>query len=1288
MAEKSATREIQTAILRFAAGAFIVIGMAIGLVSSWPLYNEMKKNNERQLMRAVADKKLAIQEFLDGAKDSAMQVTSRTAIREKLEEYYAGTALLGELSAFTESKLLDAIGRSSLIVGISRLDRNGNPIAHVGDSIPQQLWVIPQDGLRVAEVGLPFAEDGKALLVVGAPVLDRALKRVATDIIMIDLSRLRSIVENPSNLGPSEKVFLGMRTPKTLLLIFGSSSVKESQFLTPIDDSLIKEALGRAFLDQSGMLDHVNSESQPYMVAYAPIAGTNWGLAIRVSKDEFYGSMWNQLFLAGAVIVVSVLLGTLGMIFVIRPLTGKLIFRAEDLEQEIRAKTAQLYSELAQRKNAEEALTKARDELEQRVAERTEELASLNKELAQDITERKQAEEALGIVVLRARIERNLAEEALRESELRLSALIDFLPDATLAIDKDKRIIIWNRAIEEMTGIPAQEMIGKGDYAYTLPFYGVARPQLMDLFWEPEHEIAAKYPLMNREGANLVIEVFCPGLNAGAGAFVWAKASPLRDSEGRLIGAIECIRDITERKQAEEALREREEFLSSIVENIPDMIFIKDAKELRFVRFNRAGEKLLGYKREDLIGKNDYDFFTKEQADFFTKKDVEVLESGQVYDIPEEPIETNKGERILHTKKIPILDKTGNPIYLLGISEDITEGKQGERERLANLRFFESMDQVNRAIQGTNDLAQMMSDVLDVVLSIFDCDRAFLMYPCDPEAESWSSPMERTKPEYTGVLALGLEMPMDPDVAETLRLLLPTDGPVKFGPGTPNPLPQDVSERFGFKSFMSMALHPKVGCSWQFGIHQCSYERVWTQEEERLLKEIGRRLADGLTTLLVYRDLCESEQRYRMVFENSPVSIWEEDFSGVKTLFDDLKKQGVTDIETFFARHPETVRRCAELTRIVDANQAALKMHAATNKEELLAGLASTFTPESFGTFKQELICLWNAGSEMIADSVVKTLSGAARNVTVSFSVCPGYEGTISKVLVSLTDITERKRAEEELNLYRAHLEDLVKVRTQELQERTQQLEAANVRLRDADRLKSVFLASMSHELRTPLNSIIGFTGIMLMGMTGALSEEQKKQLMMVKNSANHLLGLINDVLDIAKIEAGRVTLSLERFEIGEVVDSVLETVSPMAAAKGLELVREVPSGLVLTNDKRRVKQILMNIIGNAVKFTEHGSVTIAAGIADDKNVELRFTDTGIGIKEEDMKKLFSPFQQIDATLTKAYEGTGLGLFLCKRLVSLLGGDIRASSEYGRGSEFTVVLPPAYGGPNEKDIGG
>jgi len=257
-------------------------------------------------------------------------------------------------------------------------------------------------------------------------------------------------------------------------------------------------------------------------------------------------------------------------------------------------------------------------------------------------------------------------------------------------------------------------------------------------------------------------------------------------------------------------------------------------------------------------------------------------------------------------------------------------------------------------------------------------------------------------------------------------------------------------------------------------------------------------------------------------------------------------------------------------------------------------------------------------------------------------------------------EVAERKQAEEDVRKY------------------AEQLEQVNIRLQEMDRLKSVFLASMSHELRTPLNSIIGFTGIILQGMTGEVNQEQRKQLTMVKNSASHLLSLINDLLDISKIEAGRVELSLEEFSLDDVVREVVESVSPTASEKGLELVTEVPEGITLFSDRRRIKQVLMNFMSNAVKFTDQGSVRITARIPGDDNLEVRVIDTGVGIKKEDMDKLFQPFQQIDVSLTKKHEGTGLGLHLSKKLADLLGGDVSAKSEYGRGSEFAFTIPLRY----------
>lgn len=190
--------------------------------------------------------------------------------------------------------------------------------------------------------------------------------------------------------------------------------------------------------------------------------------------------------------------------------------------------------------------------------------------------------------------------------------------------------------------------------------------------------------------------------------------------------------------------------------------------------------------------------------------------------------------------------------------------------------------------------------------------------------------------------------------------------------------------------------------------------------------------------------LRKSEERYRLVFENSPVSIWEEDFSGVKALFDGLRQQGVSDIEAYFSDHPEVIEQCAQQARIVNINDAALRLHGAASKEELLAGLVNTFTPDSFITFRQELVCLWHGGTAMIRDAEVKTLAGEPRQVSVYFALCPGYEDTFAKVVVSLVDITERKRMETAIHLQTVELEEEVaerQVAQESLQEKAQLLE-------------------------------------------------------------------------------------------------------------------------------------------------------------------------------------------------------------------------------------------------------
>jgi len=275
-------------------------------------------------------------------------------------------------------------------------------------------------------------------------------------------------------------------------------------------------------------------------------------------------------------------------------------------------------------------------------------------------------------------------------------------------------------------------------------------------------------------------------------------------------------------------------------------------------------------------------------------------------------------------------------------------------------------------------------------------------------------------------------------------------------------------------------------------------------------------------------------------------------------------------------------------------------------------------------------------------------------------------------------DITARKRTEEELRKYREHLEELVKERTSELEEKAIELEQTNIRLKELDRLKSMFIASMSHELRTPLNSIIGFTGIILQGMSGEITEEQRKQLAMVKNSGNHLLALINDVIDVSKIEAGKVKLSIDEFDLSTLVQDIRNSVATTAAEKGLKISLEVPEKIVIKSDERRTKQVIMNLVSNAVKFTDKGEIELKVEKKDEM-VEISIRDTGIGIRKEDMEKLFKAFSRIPIE-GRLIEGTGLGLYLSKKIADLLDGEIKAESEFGKGSTFAFRIPLRFGG--------
>ena len=280
-------------------------------------------------------------------------------------------------------------------------------------------------------------------------------------------------------------------------------------------------------------------------------------------------------------------------------------------------------------------------------------------------------------------------------------------------------------------------------------------------------------------------------------------------------------------------------------------------------------------------------------------------------------------------------------------------------------------------------------------------------------------------------------------------------------------------------------------------------------------------------------------------------------------------------------------------------------------------------------------------------------------------------------ILHDQTEAFEKARLYEQLKQAKGELELKVQEATAELATQNELLRRQHIALEQASALKSQFLANMSHEFRTPLNAILGYTHMLLNGVTGRMSDPQRKSLTRIDSNSRHLLALINDILDITRIEAGRMPLTLSTFGVPDLVREVMGELEPMIRRSELDVTTTFGRGLVpIRSDRPKVKQIVLNLLSNALKFTPEGSILIAAAYdGQRRTVSISVRDTGVGISREDQKNVFEDFRQLDASPAREYGGAGLGLAICRRLAHMLGGAIQLVSDLGRGSTFTLELP-------------
>ncbi|MDX9952202.1 MAG: PAS domain-containing protein, partial [Methylophilaceae bacterium] len=449
--------------------------------------------------------------------------------------------------------------------------------------------------------------------------------------------------------------------------------------------------------------------------------------------------------------------------------------------------------------------------------------------------------------------ERKQMEEALRSSEQRFHAIFNQSVELIGLLSADGTLLEANPAALKMAGVDAAAVLGK-------PFWEAP-------WWNHSTELQQRVREAIREAAaghTVNFEAAHPDSDGNI-HFVDFSLKPVTDADGRVIQLIPEGHDITERKHAATALAASERQFRSLSENSPDNIIRYD-RQCRAIYYNPRVTQTLAVDHTRILGRTptELGYGGSEISAEYEGHIRRVLESGNADDM-ELTVPHPDGTLRNHLVRFSAeYDDQGEIIGVLAIGRDITELKQAEQDRQQHAQFLAHMDRVNRAIQGTNDMDAMMASVLDEVLDIFGCDRAFLLYPCDPAAPTWSVPMERTRPEYPGALALGTEIPMAAGTAVKMQQVLETPGGVRF-----DAVPDEIAERFSVKSMMSMAITPKLAKPWEFGIQQCSYERQWTADEEHLLEEIGHRLTDGLTSLLVLRDLRDSEARYRRIVDTA-----------------------------------------------------------------------------------------------------------------------------------------------------------------------------------------------------------------------------------------------------------------------------------------------------------------------------------------------------------------------------------------------------------------------------------
>lgn len=886
--------------------------------------------------------------------------------------------------------------------------------------------------------------------------------------------------------------------------------------------------------------------------------------------------------------------------------------------------------------------------------------------------------------------EQKKLEAKLQESQVYTRGLIEASVDALVTTDQLGIITDVNKQMEVMTGGAREALIGT-------PF--------KNYFADPaDVEEGIRRVLAFGQVTNYELTLRSQG---GGTTTVSLNATIFRGAEGGIRGILAAARDITEQKKLEAQIREQQNYNRGLIEAAPDSV-VAVGPDLIITDVNEQLVKVAGYPRTELIGSTFPDYFTDpERAALGVRQ---TFSDGSVTNY--ELVLRNRHGRLIDVSfnATVFRDTEGNVKGILAAAHDVTEQRRLQ-DRLRESHFYNrGLIEASPDAVVTVDPDLVITDVNEQMVKVTGYSREELIgsgfpgYFLDPDRAA--AGVRRTftqgridnyelrlksrsgriaiisfnaaifkdiEGRTAGIFAAARDITEQKRVEQQLRESETYNrGLIEAAPDAvvtvdPDMVITDVNEQMvrlsGFTRkhllgdrFEGLFTEPALA---RAGVKKALEDRLTTNYELTLRRRNGQKVQVSLnasvfqdasgkvsSVLAVARDITEQkkletqlreQQNYnRSLVESNTDALLTIDLLGTIT---DLNKQ--MEIVTGLTRDQLIGTPFKDYF---------------TDPARAEAGIRSVLAEDRVANY----------------ELTVRGPDGSATDVAFNATTFRDTMGHLKGILASARDIAESKRLREQLV------------------ERNRALEVQNKRVQEANRMKSEFLASMSHELRTPLNGIIGFSEVLLREKSGGLTPAQSEYVTDIRSSGNHLLQLINDVLDLAKVEAGKMDLSPETFRPREAVEEVTAVLKPLADSKHIKVTSHLATrALEIHLDPRRFKQVLYNLLSNAIKFTQDGGrVDVHFGGKGSDRVELRVADSGIGIAPGDLNRLFREFEQLDSGPTRRRDGSGLGLALTKKIVELQGGSIEVTSELGRGSEFTVVLPREGDGSGERSVPG